>query len=103
MSVQFKPGVVVPPSVRIAVAVGNVARTLNLPALVVTSGNDSKHMKGSKHYSDEALDFRTKNLTKQEKHALIEAVRMHLGPDYDVILESEGKMNEHLHIEYDPA
>lgn len=99
---KFKPGVVVSRQAIIAAAVVNAANLLDIEQdIVVTSGNDSKHKKGSKHYSDEALDFRTKTLTKEQKHELTSAVRSRLGSDYDVILESEGKTNEHLHVEYD--
>jgi hypothetical protein len=85
----------------IAAAVVNAANVLGLPDMLVTSGNDSTHMKGSKHYSDEALDFRTKHLTPDQKYQLVAAVRKRLGNGYDVILESERRANEHLHIELD--
>ena len=71
--------------------------------MLVTSGNDSKHKVGSLHFVDRALDFRTKHLSTAEKHQLVAAVKKRLGSDYDVILESEGKPNEHLHIEHDLA
>jgi hypothetical protein len=102
---KFKAGVVVSKQAIIAAAVVNAANVLgfsNSVIITVTSGNDSKHKKGSKHYEDKALDVRTKNLTSDEKHALLNAVRERLGPDYDVILEFEGRANEHAHIEYDP-
>lgn len=100
---KFKAGVNVPAVCIIAAATINAANVLGIDKIItVTSGNDSKHKKGSKHYSDEALDIRTKNLTREEKHALKIGIAARLGLDYDVILESEGKMNEHLHIERDP-
>jgi hypothetical protein len=99
---KFKAGVVVSKQAIIAAATINAANALGLAGpITVTSGNDSTHKVGSKHYSDEALDIRTKDLTKMEKHALATAVKARLGLDYDVILESEGKANEHLHIEFD--
>ena len=93
---KFKAGVVVPKVCIIAAAVINAANVLGLPDMLVTSGNDSTHMKGSKHYSDEALDFRTKHLTVAQKHALTTAVKARLGTNYDVVLESD-----HLHVEHD--
>ncbi len=99
--IKLKPTVKVPKTVVIACAVVNAATKLELADMLITSGNDSKHMSGSKHYSDEALDFRTKHLTKADKYALVDEVRKRLGADYDVILEFEGGANEHLHIEWD--
>lgn len=98
--IRLKDTVVVPKVVIIACAVVNAANALELPDMLVTSGNDSAHMAGSRHYRDQALDFRTHHLTKTQKHALMDEVRRRLGVVYDVILESENGPNEHLHIEY---
>lgn len=68
----------------------------------ITSANDSAHRVGSLHYGGYALDFRTKNFTG-DKLALVEDLREALGAEFDVILESLGKANEHLHVEYDPT
>lgn len=92
-----------PKSLYIAAAVNNAAVELNLPAdMVITSGNDGAHMRGSKHYTDEALDFRTKHLTPHDKGLLCAAVKLKLGSDYDVVFEDRDGPNEHLHCEYDP-
>lgn len=64
--------------------------------LVITSANDGKHMKGSKHYSGEALDLRIWNLMGDEA-AVTAELQKELGPDYDVVLEKD-----HIHLEYDP-
>ena len=99
---RFKSTVKVPKVVIIASAVVNAANTLVLPDMLCTSGNDSMHKIGSKHYSDEALDFRTKHLSPPSvKRKLVAEIKRRLGADYDVILESEGQANEHLHIEHD--
>ena len=99
--IKFKNTVKVPKVVIIASAVINAANTLGLTHdITVTSGNDSKHKVGSKHYSDEALDIRTKNIAAP--HTFASAIRKRLGPDYDVILEDEEGPNEHLHLEFDP-
>lgn len=99
---KFTGSVVVPKTVIIAAAAINTANVLGLAGdLFVTSGNDSVHMRGSKHYTDEALDLRTHNLTPAEKHLFKTTIQTRLGKDYDVILEDEGGPNEHLHVEYD--
>lgn len=100
---KIKSGAKVSRQVIIAAGVTNAAEEVGLVEdMVITSGNDSKHKPGSKHYSDEALDFRTKHLPSNAKEGFAEAVQKRLGPDYDVILESEGGVNEHLHVEFDP-
>jgi hypothetical protein len=86
-------------------ACANVAIKLAWP-VTITSGNDSKHMAGSKHYSGEAIDIRSKNFpTKEAKQEFIAAVLARLdltGAGYQMFLESEGQANEHFHLEYDP-
>jgi hypothetical protein len=70
---------------------------------VITSANDGEHMEGSLHYKDLAIDIRTKNLPSHTVKVLILAELKHiLGSDYDVLLESTGLENEHMHIEWDP-
>ena len=87
----------------ILAAAANAWEMLQLPGdLWVTSGNDSKHMAGSKHFSNEALDFRTKSLSTDQKHNWKEAIQARLGSKYQCILEFENQANEHLHCEYDP-
>ena len=101
---KIKPGAQVPRTQIIAAAVVNAANSLDLDQdMVITSGNDSTHKTGSKHYTDAALDFRTKHLTATQKRALAATVKQRLGESYDVILEAFGGVNEHLHVEYDPT
>lgn len=69
---------------------------------MITSGNDSKHGKNSKHPKGEALDFRTKDLPLAWKPILITMVKTRLGKEFDVVFESEGLENEHMHVEWDP-
>jgi len=100
---KFQPSVVVPKVCIIAAAVVNAANVLKLPVdMLVTSGNDKVHARGSKHYTDEALDFRTHHITLGEKLALLAEVKKRLGRNYDAILEDRGGPNEHLHVEFDP-
>jgi hypothetical protein len=92
-----------PRSLVIAAGIINAALELGLyEDMLITSGNDSTHMDGSKHYTDEALDFRTKHLIAADKPRLLAGIRHRLGPNYDVILEDAGGSNEHGHAEYNP-
>lgn len=99
---KFTGSVVVPKTTIIAAAAINSFNVLGFSVdLFVTSGNDGVHMRGSKHYSDEALDFRTKTLSKTDKHLFKDTLTQRLGKGYDLVLEDEGGPNEHLHVEYD--
>lgn len=64
--------------------------------VTITSGNDGKHMKNSKHYTNEAIDIRTFDMELgRDVHTTLR-LKKRLGKDYDVILEKD-----HIHIEYD--
>ena len=65
----------------------------------ITSGNDSTHMIGSKHYTGRAVDLRTHHVPDPE--ALADALHAALGPRFTVLYESAGTPNQHLHIQYD--
>lgn len=102
--IRIKAGVLVSKQVIIACAVVNAANTLGLTVdMWITSGRDGTHRADSLHYRDRALDFRTHHLLTPEKQRLANAVRKRLGAEYQVILESVGEANEHLHVEHDPA
>jgi len=74
---------------------------------VITSLNDSTHMAGSKHYEGNGVDFRIRHLDGDDSEIksddlsmaklIISDCKYCLGPDYDVVLESD-----HIHMEYDP-
>ena len=101
---KFKAGVVVPKVTIIAAAAVNAANEMGLTEeITITSGNDSTHTHGSLHYVNAALDIRTKTLPASQKQAWLTVLRRRLGSEYQVILEAEGKANEHAHVEYDPA
>lgn len=92
-----------PVSLIIAAAGINAALDLNIEAdIVITSGNDGEHLSFSKHYANAALDFRSKQLMTWQKTVWIARIQKRLGPQYQVLLEHEGKQNEHVHVEYDP-
>jgi hypothetical protein len=65
--------------------------------LTITSGRDGDHKEGSLHYAVpmRALDFRIWHVN--DVPALAEALRVALGPDFDVVVE-----DTHIHIELDP-
>ena len=66
-------------------------------ALVITSCVDGKHLPHSLHYKGLAFDARSRDLAPQFQTQAREEMKKRLGPDYDVVLESD-----HYHIEYDP-
>lgn len=71
----------------------------------ITSVNDSAHMKGSKHYSNEALDVRSHNFTHDQKAPFINLLTAMLNsnPDdpnkFDILFEDQGTPNEHFHVQ----
>lgn len=68
--------------------------------LVVTAGSDGQHMKGSRHYTGEAIDVRSHNFpTLEAKERFREAYQMALGPRFRVLFESVGTNNEHFHAQ----
>lgn len=94
---RFKNSVQCPKSVIIVAAAHNARTALGFPGdTYVTSMNDSIHMPESKHYTDEAADFRTKDLTDVQVKQWAAAVRARLGHHFDVVIETD-----HLHIEHD--
>lgn len=69
---------------------------------VITSANDGRHGVGSLHFIGAAYDYRTKTVPRSEINGLVEEIREHLGEQYDVLFEYEGRPNEHLHVEFQP-
>ena len=74
------------------------------PRPVITSGNDSRHKTGSRHYAGEAIDIRCNHLPDEHCERITDALRKGLGPDFDVIFERFPKNpgNDHIHLEHDP-
>jgi hypothetical protein len=96
--IKLKAGVT-PRNLYIAAAVANVAQLMNIE-VVITAGTDGRHMKNSKHYTGDALDIRSKDLS--DKKRFLDLVLLRLGDGYQGFLESARTVNEHIHIEYDP-
>ena len=75
-----------------------------LPEPVCTSGNDSRHKQGSRHYSGNAIDLRGNHVSDEKMKQLAKELKERFGPDYDVVPEFFPKdpANDHIHIEFDP-
>lgn len=69
---------------------------------VVTSVRDGRHMRGSKHYEGNAFDCRIHGIPDTVLQHIIDALRVVLGMDWDVVLEAKGTPNQHIHCERDP-
>jgi len=62
----------------------------------ITSLNDKTHAPGSLHFKGRAFDCRTKNVDADILVSLHAAIAACLGPQFDVVLESD-----HIHVEYE--
>lgn len=66
----------------------------------ITSANDfGCHARFSKHYMNLALDFRIREVPKENRGELVSAIKKALGERFFVLWEDAGTTNEHLHIE----
>jgi|SRR5678815_196600 len=90
-----------PKNLVIAAACANVADDMQITSFI-TVGSNGKHMKGSKHYTGDALDIRSKHLEIPIKMLYLARVLDRLGKGYEGFLEDRDTENEHFHIEYDP-
>ena len=68
--------------------------------VVTSTMYGDKHSWASLHGSGNAVDLRTKNLTKSQRIGLVGLLGSILGDSYDVIYES--KDTGHAHVEYQP-
>lgn len=95
---KFKPGV----QLTITEAINKILDGVNLVYVgfnvpcVVTSGRDGQHKKQSKHYTNEALDFRVRDIQPEDLKSVVQSCQEVLGKDFDVVLEAT-----HLHVEFD--
>ena len=90
-----------PALLRIVNAVYLVAgRTSDVPDIVITSANDSTHGEKSRHYSDEALDLRSRSFpSPTAKLRFAALLRAELGPAFTILYEGGGTPNEHWHVQ----
>jgi hypothetical protein len=63
----------------------------------LTSGRDGRHIPGSLHAKGRAFDFRSRDIPEGDREDLFSEVREALGPEFDVVVESD-----HVHVEWDP-
>jgi RHS repeat-associated protein len=66
-------------------------------AIVTFTTNGTHDDPDSLHYTGEAIDLRTRDLTDRQRRRAVERLREELGDDYDVVDEGD-----HIHVEYDP-
>jgi hypothetical protein len=105
MSLRFKEGVkmkwLVP---QLILGINAVEEEFTHQGLdtIITAITNGVHKENSLHYIGRAVDFRTKHAAGIMKGmaARIEAMLHPLG--FDVLFESQGTENEHLHVEWDP-
>lgn len=65
--------------------------------LVVTSGLDGRHKKGSLHYAGLAVDLRSRYFVPSIRKKVTRELQRSLGGEFQVIREKH-----HIHVEYDP-
>lgn len=98
-SVRFKA--FTPALLRILHGVFAVAHKCeDVPEVVITSANDSTHGEHSRHYTNEAVDLRSRSFpspTAKQKFAAL--LRLELGPAFTVLYEGAGTDNEHWHVQ----
>lgn len=68
--------------------------------LIITSGNDGKHVPGSKHYKNQAVDGRMTDKTEAEQELFLQVIA-HLSPVLKIMLFDERQLagSDHVHIE----
>src|SRR2546428_1656345 len=65
----------------------------------VTSACDGVHEEYSPHYQGRAVDIRTHNVDPAKLATVQLAIQEALGPEFQVILEDKGGLNEHFHVQ----
>lgn len=69
------------------------------PGLVISSGNDSKHMKGSKHYKNKAIDIGANSSNADDYQALKQYIAKNPSLKRQYGIEDIIDEGDHLHIE----
>lgn len=96
----LKPGVKISgvrPETVFAISVAGRIWDRHGKELVITSVKDGKHKTGSKHYSGDAFDGRTRYFDVPEQEEIKAELINALGPDFDVVLHKT-----HMHVEFHP-
>lgn len=103
--ISIKPGVSIlglKPEALFGLVIANSVFDAHDADMILTSGGEGKHGRGSLHFSGLAFDLRSKHLSALVLNKILKDLRMCLGLSFDVLLEQKGKRNEHFHIEYQP-
>ncbi len=75
-----------------------IIEALGIEFVVTDVGGDAPgRVRNSKHFSGEAFDFRTRDMTKAQREKAATSLQAALGTDYFVLVESD-----HIHVEFDP-
>ncbi|HYE87468.1 MAG TPA: hypothetical protein VEA16_13995 [Vicinamibacterales bacterium] len=98
-TVRFKA--FTPALLRILRGVFTVAQACtDVPDVVITSANDSTHSPKSRHYTNEAVDLRSRSFpSSTAKQRFAALLRAELGPAFTVLYEGAGTPQEHWHIQ----
>ena len=100
---SLKQGVIVEgskPEIIIGMMICHSIFTKKGVPFTITACRDGKHKVGSCHYSGDAVDIRLPSRYSPEEEidlSVLVECREALGPNYDILLESD-----HIHLEYDP-
>lgn len=74
--------------------------TTDVAEVVITSANDSRHGARSRHYTNEALDLRSRNFSSSKtRNDFIKRLRRALGPRFTILYEGHGTPNAHIHVQ----
>lgn len=85
------------PEIVLAVIMAQAIYARHGAGLVITSALDGKHSRGSLHYSGNAIDLRTRHVSRDDAETIADELRAALGAQYDVVLEKD-----HIHVEFQP-
>ncbi len=98
--IRIKPGVRIEgirPEIIMAINVAEALYIKHNTELVITSVVDRPHSSGSLHYVGQAVDLRISDLPRGEVGAIAAELRIALGRQFDVVVESD-----HIHVEFQP-
>ena len=95
---MIKPGVDVrgiQPEILLArIIAGEIFARYGVEA-IITSVREGTHKKGSKHYTGQGIDFRTRHMDVRLRPVIAEAIKKALGRRYFVLLEKD-----HIHVQF---
>jgi hypothetical protein len=99
--VRFKEGVLIGSSHALCEIMLALQRTAQIDGvdLMITAISEGTHLPNSRHYKFEAMDVRSNCFNDEWKHKVKADLEFYLGPKFGVLLEDEGKPNEHFHIQ----